>query len=399
MLAVVLLALAQAPGEPGGPGLAVHVAKAVLVSSAPVDNATILVRDGRIEAVGPRRATPEGYVAWDMGPAWAVPGMVDLHSHIQTGGWGDINDSVHPDNPELRVLDTVWPRNDNIKGAIAGGVTSILGIPGSGSNIGGFGAILSLGPATVEEMQYRPLGAMKVAQGYNPERRGGDLGASRMGMSWMLHRFLSDARDYAAAVESDPATPARRDLDHLAALFRRECPVLIHTAGGRDVRSTARMFFEAYGLWTIVSHGTFNGYHAAPALAELGVPVNLGPRNFDLNFNRNGQVLGIAASYAAAGVEDISINTDANVIPPEELSLQAAMNSRWGFDDEDALRALTLSPALQIGIGDRVGSLEPGKDADVVFHSGPPVDPRSRVDKALIRGVLVYDRIRDGQRY
>src|SRR5690606_5669482 len=167
----------------------------------PITDGVLVVRDGKIAAIGPEAsvAIPEGVAVRDLPGRFVFPGFVDLHHHVSSGG-GDINDMVAPINAELRTLDVVRPTARMIRDTVSGGVTTTLFIPGSGTNISGFGVLLKMKPGRpLEELVVRELGAMKVAQGYNPERRGGDLGLTRMGMHDLLTRTMLRGRDYAAA--------------------------------------------------------------------------------------------------------------------------------------------------------------------------------------------------------
>ena len=266
-------------------------------------------------------------------------------------------------------------------------------IPGSGTNISGFGVLMKMSGGPLEQVVIRKLGAMKVAQGYNPERRAGDLGSSRMGMSYQLHQVLERGKAYAQewaafTAGNGPKPKLRPELEQLRKVFEREVPVIIHTAGARDCITTARMFQDVHNVRMILSHGTFNGHWAASALAKRKTPVNLGPRMYE--FTKNGRFQGIAEGYYRVGCSDLSINTDAPVIAPEQLLLQAAMAARLGLPYEAALKALTIIPARQVGIADRVGSLTPGKDADFFITSGDPLDPRYPAKQVYIEGKLVY---------
>ncbi|HET6204233.1 MAG TPA: amidohydrolase family protein [Planctomycetota bacterium] len=391
----------RVPREPT-PRLAIRARKVLPVSEriGPVDQGVVLIRDGKIEAVGKGLSIPPDYKILDYPSAFVFPGFVDLHSHIQAGGFGDTNDMVHPDNPEFRVLDAVVPWNEDMQYAVSAGVTTVLTIPGSGTNLSGFGVLLKLKDAeSVEDMVLRQPGAMKVAQAWNPERGSGDLGASRMGMSWMLRRLFARALARIAEGEKDPSKPVPPDLAMLLEVFRRKTPVLIHTAGDRDVMATARMFRDEFDVDAIVSHGCFNGMAVAPELARRDLPTNLGPRMYDWTFQADARFYGIVEGFARAGCRKISINTDAGVVPQEDLFLQGAMAARFGADEELCLRGCTIEPARSIGVAERIGSLDPGKDADLVIKAGPPFDARTPVEVVLIDGEIVYDRRRDGQRY
>ncbi|TAJ07940.1 MAG: hypothetical protein EPO68_15945, partial [Planctomycetota bacterium] len=187
-------------GEPGGPGLALRAAKALTCArNGPlvVDDAVVLVRDGKIESVRPAREAevPAGYERLDLGPLWVMPGMVDLHFH--SAGSFDINDMVYLANPELRVAASVVPRNPNLDRDVAGGVTTVLYIPGSGTNIGGQGVLLKTGLDRFEEMAVRNPGSLKVAQWGNPERW--IMGVGKTFEGWTIRNTFQRGRMYAQA--------------------------------------------------------------------------------------------------------------------------------------------------------------------------------------------------------
>ncbi|MDA7494655.1 amidohydrolase family protein [bacterium] len=373
-----------------------HLARRILpADAAPIDGGVLIEQGGRIVALG-RRDTitiPAGATVVDHGDHWLSPGFVDLHHHV-SGGGGDINDMTMPLNAEMRTFDVVKPSSREIQRCAAGGVTTTLFIPGSGTFISGFGALLKMrGGGTLDAMVIKELGAMKVAQGFNPERYSGDLGTTRMGSSELLIRQLEEGRDYAKAwrdykdgAGSEPAL--RPELEQLRRVFDREVPVIIHTAGLRDCLATARMFQERFDVRMILSHGSFDGWVAAEPLAKKKTPLNLGPRMYQ--FGRYGEMQGMCQAFWDAGCTNMSICTDAPVIAAEELQVQAAMAIRLGLPYEAALAALTIVPARQIGHDDRVGSLTVGKDADFLVTAGDPLDPRVPPSKVYIEGQLIH---------
>lgn len=371
-------------------------ARMLTAVGAPIDRGVMLVQSGKIKAIGTRDAVtvPPGAELVDLGDAWVWPGIVDLHNHIGGGGGGDINEMGHPVNPELRTLDVVRPAAEQIKRALSGGITTTLYIPGSGTFLGGFGALLKMRwNAPLEALVLRELGAMKVAQGFNPERRAGDLGLTRMGSHDLLFQTLQSGKDYAAAWRAfekgtGPKPTLDPKLEQLRAVFDRKVPVLIHTAGARDIVATARMFQDVFDVRMILSHGCFDGWWAAETVARRKTPLNLGPRMYE--FDRYSRFQGMCIAYWNAGCRDMSINTDAPVVSAEELPLQGAMANRLGLPYHVAVQALTIAPARQIGMGDRLGSLEPGKDADFCVSSGDPLDPRFPVLRVYIEGSQVY---------
>jgi imidazolonepropionase-like amidohydrolase len=279
-----------------------------------------------------------------------------------------------------------------VRRACAGGVTTLFGIPGSGTSLSGFGVLYKAKTdATFAETVLKDPGGMKVAQTHNPERRAGDLGLTRCGLAWLLEEANGRAMGALAEQRFD------LELENLKRVHARDLPVLIHCAAAQGVAATARMWQGHYGARAVLSHGCFNGHKAADFVAGLGMPVNCGPRTMDYLSTRSGEIVGVASRYLDAGVPLLSLNTDSSVMPQEELFLQGAMSARLGADGYQMLRAVTIHPAMAFGIEDRVGSLEPGKDADVVIYDGDPLDPRSRVELVLIDGDIQYDRARDGQ--
>lgn len=383
-----------APLAPGEEGVALRVGRVLTVDGRDRVHSPglVLVKDGRLAYVGPDRDVPAGYPVEERRDLWAAPGMVELHAHV-LGSGGDINDMVFPVNADLRASPGLVPGNRALKLAVAGGVTTLFGIPGSGTSIGGFGVVFKskVRGATYDAAVVADPGGMKVAQSYNPERRAGDLGATRAGLSWILEQWNKEARRANRAGRSEPL------LENLQKVHSRELPVLIHSAGSDGYPAAARMWHVKYGTRAILSHGCFDAHMTAPWLVEQGVPLNVGPREIDFFSTRDGAITGTAARYLEAGAKDLSLNTDSPVVPQEELFLQGAVAARYGADAYTMLRAVTIAPARVFGLDDRVGSLEVGKDADVVLYTGEPLDPRSRVEIVYIDGRVEYDRRQDGQ--
>jgi imidazolonepropionase-like amidohydrolase len=386
------------------PKFAIHVGRAITCAGESIDKATILVADGKIQAIGPRDkiAVPAGFEVLDHGDRWAMPGLIDAHSHV--GGTGDINEMVYQTNPELRVLDVIRPNNDQLKNAVAGGVTTITFIPGSGTNMGGWGALMKTGPGKLEDVLIRFPGVLKIAQAGNPERRGGEVGSGRMGMNHVIREQLREGMGYvrdwdayeAGKKKDKPAVNLR--LEYFKPLFRREIPVVVHTQGYQVIMSTLRILHDEMGLKVVIDHGCFDSNLLSEEINKRGIPVMAGPRGFRFD-PAAGHVKGQVAGFAERGVKALGVNTDAPVVPQEELAFQATMAVRLGWNDEAAFRGLTIEPAKALMIDKRVGSLEVGKDADIVISTGSILDPRHYVVQVLIDGKVAYDVKKDKRRF
>jgi imidazolonepropionase-like amidohydrolase len=401
-------------GARGSPvSLALRARKALIVGEAGdsfVNDAVIVIHDGKIAAIGPARETPipAGAEVLDVGAHWISPGFVDLHCHIAAGsGLGDINDTVYQTNPELHVSSTVQPGNPSLKLAVAGGVTTVLYIPGSGSNMGGQGILLKTGLDRFEDMVVRDPGSLKLAQAGNPERWA--IGVGRSHMNWNTRNTFERGLAYAHAWEKfergEGEKPERNiQWDIFRWLSAKKTQVSTHTQRYQVVLATLTMVRKGFGLDVYIDHGEWFGSKLAQYAWELGVPAIVGPREIDApsgTLDTDGKILGIAASYQKNGHGQVGFNTDSPVVPEEELPVQAAVGVRYGFDDThmDALRGLTIVPAKTAGIAHRVGSLAPGKDADFIVTAGDPIDPRASVEIVFIEGRRVYDASAEQRRW
>lgn len=411
-----------APGLDGGPGLAIQGAKILTVAEegpAVIDRGLLLVRDGKIEAVGVQGELeiPEGYVVEDVGERWLMPGMIELHNHIGSGfGFNpnDINDTVFLANPGLRASCGVRPDNPLVRRGVAAGVTSALYIPGSGSNIGGHGVLLKLGRDKYEDMEIRNPGSMKLAQAGNPERWTTQPG--RAFQNWntknTFRRGLAYGMEWRKYEAGEGEKPERNlQFEIFRHLLEKRTQVSTHTQVYQVVLRTVTMLGIEFEVDGYIDHGSFDGYRTAPLAEKVGIDAILGPRAIagprTRDLENDGKIVGMAAMYQKGGHTNIGFNTDCVdngvfITPPqEELPLQAAMAKRYGLDDSnmEGVRGLTLNPAKAAGIDHRVGSLEAGKDADIVVISGDPADPRAWVSKVWTDGVVVYDEATEPRRW
>ena len=372
---------------------------------AVIDHGVLLMEGGVITAVGRQGQVeiPEGYRVEDLGSDWLMPGMIDLHSHI--AGSFDINDGVFLTNPGLRANVAVIPENPSLMRALASGVTSILFIPGSAANITGHGVLLKTGLPDYESMELRQPGSMKLAQSGNPERFA--WGVARSFMNWHTRETLKRGIAYAATWQAFEAGEGPQpEIDIQFEIFRWLVPdisqISAHTQAYQVVAESLSMVVEELELPLFIDHGTIGAWKLGPEVKRLDVSAALGPRNVDapsrgfMSWSQNMKAegwRGTAVGYQDAGVTEIAFNTDAPVMPQEELQLQATIAARHGFRDDSmqAVRGLTIIPARIANISHRTGSLEVGKDADVLQITGHPADPRSAIERVWIEGHEVYD--------
>ena len=391
------------------PGYAFYAAKILPVTSDPINDGVVITKNGVIEAIGKASelTVPQGYEKVDCGDAVICPGFVETHCHIASPSF-DLNDTVHPTNPEFRTLDLISMEHDQIRVARAGGVSTALYIPGSGSNMGGFGTLTKTWGNSPEEALVRFPGSLKIAQAGNPERRSGDLGSGMMGMSEGIRMTLLDGKRYweqTLAAEAGKGSKPEFDptLELISGLFRHEYPLSVHTQIYQVVLQTLQELRLELGLWTVVVHGTFDGYRLSEDLLMAGMPVSGGPRAYHYD-RATGAFNGVLANYSRGGTmgwrepvlglgrDGVGVNTDSPVVAQEQLQLQAAMGVRLGWPHEWAMRGLTINNAVFFGIDHRVGSLEVGKDADLGVWSGDPIDPRCYVELMVVNGTICYRR-------
>ena len=364
-----------------------------------------VVLEGKtITAVGPMEALPAGYSGpvLDAAGGHIFPGLVDAHCHL--GLWGDGlgfeaddgNESTDPCTPHLRGLDGVNPLDRCFQEARQGGVTTVLTGPGSANPIAGQFLALKTTGRWVDEMVVKAPAAMKFALGENPksvynERK--ETPITRMATAALIRENLSKAQEYQAKqakAQDDPDTdPPDFDpkLEALLPVLRGILPAHFHAHRADDIATAVRISRE-FGLNFAIVHGT-EGYKVAPLLASAGVPVITGPCLTDRSKPELvGQTLDNPVLLAQAGVK-VAICTDHPVIPIQHLPICAAMAVRAGMDPEDALAAVTRNPAEIAGLGDRLGVLAPGRDADIVVTQGHPLDWTCRLTAVFIDGAQV----------
>jgi imidazolonepropionase-like amidohydrolase len=377
----------------------------VPITAEPIDGATVLIRDGKITAVGTGLDIPADARVIDAGGSWVLPGFIEAHGHVgaheEGEGWAgsDSNELTEPVTAHVRALDAINPADLGFRDAVSGGVLAVNVNPGSGNPIGGQTAALKCWGRTVEEMLLRAPAGMKSALGENPKRVYGErkqTPSTRLGTAAVIRGALVDATNYLARLDAEQRKseadrkPVDRDLklEALGMVLRREIPWRQHCHRADDIATALRIAAE-FGYDLVIDHGT-EAHLLADILAAKDIPVIIGPLFTSRSkVELRNRSLANPGKLAAAGVT-IAITTDHPVVPINFLAHQAALSVKHGLDRDTALRALTINPARIVGVEDRLGSIEPGKDADLVIWSGDPLDVLSRVERALINGVEIY---------
>lgn len=362
--------------------------------------ADILLADGKIAAIGGGLTAPADAAVFDADGLEVYPGFVDAHTHIGLDGYGigyegcDYNEMNDIWTPQLRAIDGINPRDPSLADARRAGVTCVCTGPGSANVLGGtFLAMKTVGDR-VDKMVVRDPVAMKCAFGENPKRCYRDkCDSTRMSTAAFLRGALMQARDYGArkqAANGDiTKMPAyNQKLEALLPVLAREIPLKAHAHQANDIFTALRIARE-FNLRLTLEHVT-EGHLIVDELAgEKDVPMAVGPSlTFASKFELQNKSWATPGVLAKAGCH-VSIITDSSVIPQQYLPLCAGMAIKAGMDPFDALKAITLNPAEHIGVADRVGSLEVGKDADLVITAGSPFEVLTEVKAVFIDGVRI----------
>ena len=369
------------------------------ISGPPIESGALVVQGGSIVAVGGADLpAPPGAVEHDLTGRVLMPGVVDSHSHVGSVSGGDRSSPLHPD---VRALDSIDVASDSFWRARAGGITTVNVMPGSGHLMSGQTVYLKLraGGRTVEDWLLcdDPLtdvcGGMKMANGTNSLREPPFPG-TRARSAALVRGLYHEAQAYVArqAGRADGDPPAARDLrmEALAEVLAGERIVQHHTHRHNDIATVLRLR-EEFGFRVVIQHGT-EAWKLADELAAAGVPVSItsidapGGKEETLDWT-----LEAGAILERAGV-DVAFNTDDFITDSRLLLRAAALAVRNGMSRAGALEALTLAPARMLGLADRVGSLEPGKDADFVVLSGDPFSVYATVEQTWVEGQLIFDR-------
>jgi imidazolonepropionase-like amidohydrolase len=398
-LDLVALALLTAAGAAQEKPRAFVGARLVLATGAEVPRGTLVVAGGSIAAVGPEDAVviPAGAERLDVTGKVIMPGLVCSHSHIGGAAGGD---KSHPIQPECRVLDALDVRDAGFAKARAGGITTVNVMSGSGHLISGQTAYLKLRRATrIEDMVVRnadgsAAGGLKMANGTNSIGKPPFPG-TRAKSAALVRAILIKAREYgeklAAAGQDATKRPARDlQLEALLEALQQKRVVHFHTHRHDDIVSVLRLR-EEFGF-RVVLHHVSEGYKVADRIAAAGVPCSV-----ILIDSPGGKLeaadlsLETGAVLERAGVP-FGYHTDDGITDSRFFLRMAALGVRAGLSRQKAVEALTIANARMLDLGERVGTLEAGKDADFVVLSGDPFSVYTKVEQTWIEGAKVFDR-------
>lgn len=384
--------------------LAVKNGRIFTMAGTIIENGTILVEDKKIKAIGADVVIPEGTEVIDATGKVIMPGIVDAHSHIGMfeEGMGfegeDGNEMTNPSTPHLRALDAINPMDTAFKEAYQAGITTVVSGPGSANVIGGLGIALKTYGKIIDEMVILDPSGLKCAYGENPKRVYGSqkkLPSTRMGTASVIREELIKAQSYLTKLEkaeSDPDKAPDRDLkmEALIKVLKKEIPLRAHAHRADDI-VTALRIAEEFDVDITIEHCT-EGHLIADFLAKKGVDVVIGPTlSSKSKIELQNLTFETGRILYEAGVK-FAIMTDHPVIPQQYLPICAALAHKDGLPEEEALKAITINAAEIIGVGDKVGSLEVGKDADIIVLSGHLFDYKTVVEKTIINGDVIYER-------
>lgn len=373
---LLLAALAQDAGH-----VAIKNARILTVSGAEIEGGGILVKDGRIEAVGKDLEFPYDAKVIDAAGKTVMPGLIEAHTFRGMDRPNERMASV----PFVSSFDAVNPTDPYFEDALRQGITTLLVSPGNDTLIGGQACVLKPFGSTTERMLIARNGFLKIS--LKPR-----AGSSRMAHIAALRRELGEA-SAASKEKSTPEAEAKRE--PLLRLLKGTLPALVYCPTASDVLKAIELS-EAFGFKAVLVLGR-DGWRAAPEAAKRKLDVILAPElsYWETDEEKHEEVRREGAAPVAKAGLRFALQTDGSPYGSAYLWYQAAAAVKQGVPRTDALKAVTLWPAEILGLGARLGSIEKGKDANLVILTGDPLDVQTWVDRVIIEGRTVYERAKD----
>lgn len=408
LLLLCSLLTLQAPASLSAQSLAVKAGKVYTVSDGVIRNGMILMENGKITRVGAAFDVPPGTPVLEA--AVVTPGFIDMHTHVgvysipNVDENSDGNESTNPVTPQVRALDSYNFDDPAIAVGRAGGVTTVISRPGSANVIGGTSVAVKLKYGPPSEVVIRENADLKMAVEGNPVGAYGGKGqmpATLMGVYYLAEKAFTEAQEYRdgwarfeeKVARGEEATPPARDLgkEAMVMALKREIPVHIHVATASEIMSAIRLS-DQFGFDLSLCH-SYYAHLLVDALMDRRdeLHINIGPPMFFSYYDdaltfKNGPAILANAGYR------VSLQTDALGGPQQNLRHLAMLAVRYGMEEDDALRAITLAPAEAMQLEDRLGSIEVGKDGDLVLLDGEPFEMLTSVERVVIDGALEYER-------
>ena len=356
--------------------------------------ADIAVENGKIAAIAPGLAPKAGEEVVDAAGLQVYPGFVDAHTHIGLDGFGngsagkDFNEKYHPNTPENRGVDGFYAQDPGIREALKGGVTTVCTGPGSSNTLGGTFFAFKTAGGRLETMLLKEPVAMKCAFGENPKATYPKSGcASRMGVAARVREALYAAREYLEKKEAGKDCKFDLGLEALVPVLKKELPLKAHVHRADDILTAIRIARE-FDVKMTLEHCT-EGHLIVEDLVEAGFPCAIGPLlSAWAKVELQQKCAETAAILDQAGLP-VCIITDAPVVLPQYLAASAGAAAAVGMDRFSALQAITIRAARHIGVEDRVGSLEVGKDADILLKDGDALDCSRPIRTVFVGGERV----------
>jgi imidazolonepropionase-like amidohydrolase len=398
------------------PAIAIRGGTVIPVSSPVIANGVVVMRGGKIAAVGgPATAIPAGAEIVEAAGKFVLPGLVDAMTSLGMAA-SDLNETTDSFTPQVKAISAFNPFGAmgagkagpiRMKEILVGGVTAMYIAPADGAVIGGQGAVVKTAGDSVDAMTLREPAAIDITLGEPPKKAAAGARrdpSTRMAEVALLRQMLVKAQEYDRNRKQNPALPRDLALEALGKLLNREIPARLQANSPTDIRNALSLSQE-FGFDLILDGGAAS-QKLKVELAARKIPVVLGQVSHP--FISNDEIPDrsdypptdetTAAKLTAAGVKialatfSRAFGTLAPAGTSKWLLLDASVSAGYGMQDDGILRAVTLSPAEILGVADRIGSLAPGKDADVIILDGPPLSIRTWVERVYISGILVHQR-------
>lgn len=353
----------------------------------------IRVEGSEIKEIAANLQPKDGERCFDAAGCYVTPGLIDAHSHIciSEEGMGDVGDDCcdYSDalTPELEVLDGLYPFDKAVGESVKSGVTSACVCPGSDGVVGGVSSVIHLSGTVADQMLVSRYAAMKCSLGENPKAAKHGF-ASRMGVAWQFRKCMEDVIDYKHSKEEAEAAgeyfKKDRGMENMLLVLEKKMPIHVHAHRSDDICTAVRLAKE-YDLNLVIVHGT-DAASVVDYLKDFDYPIIVGPamnpRSKNEVWNKSFET---PAILHKAGIK-ICITADHDVTPLYYLSVYAGMAVRYGLDELEGLKAVTINPAEVLGIADRKGQLKVGLDADIVVWSDHPFACKALPQQVYIEG-------------